>query len=93
MSELTRYARIFRVSNVSHWIRLVGTDRATDVERPYVEACHDYVNFINVQTLPEPYYTGPARDSRRLKLEVRQKADQIFADLIARLRQRHEERT
>ncbi len=79
--------------DVSHWIRLVGPNRATVGELPYVEACYDYVNFVLVQTVPEPYYTGPSKDFQRLKYEVRKKAGEIFADLVARLRQRHEERT
>ena len=79
--------------DVSHWIRLVRPNRTTDGELSYVEACYDYVNYVILPTVPEPYYTDPATDFRRLEYEVRKKAAEIFADLIARLRQRHEIRT
>ena len=49
--------------------------------------------FRVVTPIRQLYYTGPATDFRRLEYEVRKKAAEIFADLIARLRQRHEIRT
>ena len=91
-----RYITKFRSSDVlwvdvTHWVRLVGPNRSTSGDRPYVEACFDYVSFATVEHIPEPYYTGPASDTRRLLSEVRQKADHIFANLLARLRQKHED--
>jgi hypothetical protein len=34
---------------------------------------------VILPTVPEPYYTGPATDFRRLDYEVRKKAAEIFA--------------
>jgi hypothetical protein len=96
--NIVRFLLYFRQSDpiwvdVSHWIRLVSPNRSTDGELSYVEACYDYVNYAIFPTVPKPYYTGPATDFRRLEYEVRKKAAEIFADLIARLRLQHEIRT
>ena len=96
--KIVRFLLYFRQSDpiwvdVSHWIRLVGPNRTTDGELSYVEACYGYVNYVIDPAVPEPYYTGPATDFRRLENEVRKKAIEIFANLIARLRQKHEDRT
>ncbi len=95
--NIIRFVLYFRQSDnisvdVSHWIRLVGPNRVTEGELPYVEACYDYVNFVILPTVPQPYYSGPATDFRRLEYEVRKKAVEIFADLTAKLRQKHEKR-
>jgi len=96
--KVVRFLLYFRQSDpvwvdVSHWIRLVGPNRTTDGELSYVEACCGYKNYMIDPAVPEPYYTGPATDFRRLENEVRKKAIEIFADLIAKLRRKHEDRT
>jgi serine/threonine protein kinase len=95
--QIFRFLLKFRESDriwvdVSHWVRLVGPNRSTEGKLSYVEACYAYVNFVIDQTVPEPYYTGPSTDFRRLEQEVQKKSGEIFADLVARLRQQHERR-
>ena len=75
----------FLVTTVVHYVRLVAPSKS------FVEAAFRFTDGPIPSEFPVPYYQGPATDTRRLKNEVRGKADEIFAEALRHLRERHEQ--
>lgn len=70
-------------ADVCHWIRITGLGKS------YVEASFAYTSFPIVDQFPDHYYHGSVSDITRLHAAVESKANEIFAGLLQRLREKH----
>ena len=70
-------------SDVCHWVRITGSGKS------YVEASFDYTSFPTSSPVPDPYYRGSVSDISRLRSAVDTKANEIFAELVRRLLEKH----
>ena len=70
-------------ADVCHWIRITGSGKS------YVEASFAYTSFPIVDQFPDHYYHGSVSDITRLHAAVESKANEIFAGLLQRLREKH----
>jgi serine/threonine protein kinase len=70
-------------SDVCHWIRTTGENES------YVEASFGFTNDPRPHTFPSAYYRDSISDITRLRSAVESKANEIFAELLQRLREKH----